>query len=692
MTAPTETTYLEYFSNDSNNPYTDDMKAGYRATMSLWRTTGSTVPTAHELRVQTCLEFSTTPIGAVGVFVGGTEETPGGVLKLIQGMATYTGQPGKQSPEKGKPFAFVGDTMGLDIQSILMPEYMFEMTDETTIPGTTESFSQQRGADEDTILLGPYKNANAKGMKTKQTTRCSMYIPFELVPLVWGKDLNPKEAYDVLHPAIQARGLEEACGLLTTWLRMACISNGTDYESVITLDMDLVNRAVPIPVVHQRRSLLKRDLPALFPGGTGGAQGLDGVVAGLTALVDERRADRNQRTLEKLEEDRPTTVRKKFGGRVTDMLLRVSGAVRDEDLPKLYHELAGKPKGYPDRLLFQHQVHDMCNKLGIPKVEVTAGQMLALKNLKFIGAFPTDIGTSLDCFSIIPPNSTTKAGQEAVLKAQEQSNKYDTAATAIEEGVLGLDDMTKLKGKGAYIPADRSEAMAQLTAYHGLAATLFGETCVAVSSYKQFLLQYQGLEGEVTGALIRSHGPKLAPATMVYHINLIWRHWLKRKMDGPTEQVVPAPDFTIGLTQHQTLQNTSWAPDVSQVPALAKLAKPDNQGSTGGGTGGATGGATGGGNGTTSPSNRVRNPNRLPELVGNSPLAQRVSTARISDVIRDHGVPPKGRRNGAEVDRCINYHAKGQCGTNCVRVNDHHPIPAGEKQAFLEWCQTAFQA
>ena len=694
MTAPTATTYKEYFSNDSNNPYTDDRKEGYKATASFWRTTGSTVPTANQLRTQTVLEFTTAPIGAVGVFVGGTEDTPGGVLKLIQGMATYTGQPGKSSPEKGKPFAFVGDTMGQDIQSILMPEEMFEETQETTIPGTHETFTQLRKADEDSALIGPFKGAKAAGMKTKQTTRYSMYIPFELVPLVWNKDLSPMEAYDILYPAIQAKGLDQACSLLVTWLMMACIAGAEDNESVLSMDMDLVTKAVPIPVVHQRRSILKRDLPALYPGSAVGAQGLDGVVAGLTALVDERRADRNQRATEKLEEDRPTTVRKKFGGRVTDMLLRLSGAADDDDLPKLYHELAGKPKGYPDRLLFQHQVHDMCTKLGIPKMEVTAGQMLALKNFKFIGTFPTDIGTALDCFSIIPPNSTTKAGQEAVLKAQEQASKYDHAATAIEEGVLGLDDMGKLKGKGAYIPADRSEAMAQLVAYHALAATLLGDTCVAVTSYKQFLLQYQSLEGEITGALNRSHGPKLAPATMVYHINLIWRQWLKKKMDGPTEPANLAPDFTIGLNQHQTLQNTSWAPDVSQVPVLAKLIKQDNSGSTGGGSGSGNGGSTGGnsGNGNSSASTRVRNPHRLPELVGNSPLAQRVNTARIADVIRTHGVPPKGRRNGEEVDRCIQFHAKGTCSTTCARANDHHPIPSGEKQAFLEWCQAAFQA
>ena len=58
---------------------------------------------------------------------------------------------------------------------------------------------------------------------------------------------------------------------------------------------------------------------------------------------------------------------------------------------------------------------------------------------------------------------------------QELFEKYDHASTAIEEGVLGLDNMSKLKSKGAYIPADWRDVMSQLKSYHGMAYTLFGK-------------------------------------------------------------------------------------------------------------------------------------------------------------------------------------------------------------------------
>ena len=179
---------------------------------------------------------------------------------------------------------------------------------------------------------------------------------------------------------------------------------------------------------------------------------------------------------------------------------------------------------------------------------------------------------------------------------------------------------------------------------------------------------------------------------MVYYISSIWRYWIDQKVNGPADMVVDPPNFCQGLDQYLQYQNTSWVPDITQVPILAKWIKTDtNPGSTGGGSGGTSGGGGGGPN-TTTNSNKVRNPDRLPELVGSSPLALRITSARVADVLRDHGAPPVGRRNGTEVARCVKYHAKGACSSDCPRVADHQPIPAGEKQAFLEWCQRAFPA
>ena len=256
----TESTYQEYFANEANNPYKGDTKvAGYKATAAPWRTTGNTAaPKAPELLAHAALEFSQEPVGALGIFVGGSKENPGGVLKLCHGLHKYSGQPGQASVHKGKVFAFVGDVTSGSIQSIRMDQELFKTTEAVVAPDSVEAFNHYLTETTSEVLVGPIDDPNAKGvMKTK--TRPCMFIPFELVPAVWNQDLNPHEALLRIVTGIRRKSLDEACGHLINWLLVACTSKaGTQsgIMSVVTQDAALLTQEVPNHVVEQRHRLL----------------------------------------------------------------------------------------------------------------------------------------------------------------------------------------------------------------------------------------------------------------------------------------------------------------------------------------------------------------------------------------------------------------------------------------------------
>ena len=139
-------------------------------------------------------------------------------------------------------------------------------------------------------------------------------------------------------------------------------------------------------------------------------------------------------------------------------------------------------------------------------------------------------------------------------------------------------------------------------------------------------------------------------------------------------------------------------PRYDNIPLLKLLAKAppsNNRGNTGGGGGGGrtpapapspAAGATG------REAKRVRNANRDPRYVGNSPLAIMIKQRPIRDAIprADAPVPVYRASDGAEKPRCLSWHLKGVCMEDCERADDHIPLDQAQVDALHAWCSPAY--
>lgn len=217
MAAMAHLTYSELFADETKNPFTGDKKVGYKTVLSAYRPSNAPQASSTLLR-NAVLDFSR-PIGALGLFVQ-DGSTPGGTLHVLHGLLVHPGDAGAPTPERGEVFAFADEVCGVDILSVRMGRDQLEFCNPINIASTHVEHLAKLTAEPDDPLMGPFED-DADGVKNAQKARLTMFIPFEFVPLVIGKNLSPRAAFEILVPAIIAAGMEDACAHLLMWLQIA---------------------------------------------------------------------------------------------------------------------------------------------------------------------------------------------------------------------------------------------------------------------------------------------------------------------------------------------------------------------------------------------------------------------------------------------------------------------------------------
>jgi D-alanyl-D-alanine dipeptidase len=87
----------------------------------------------------------------------------------------------------------------------------------------------------------------------------------------------------------------------------------------------------------------------------------------------------------------------------------------------------------------------------------------------------------------------------------------------------------------------------------------------------------------------------------------------------------------------------------------------------------------------------VRNPNRDPSVVGNTPLARNVHSRGVAVAItaadRD---PPEVVRSGTRYPLCVSWNGRGKCFEFCERAADHEELSEAEATDFHSWCEVNY--
>jgi hypothetical protein len=88
---------------------------------------------------------------------------------------------------------------------------------------------------------------------------------------------------------------------------------------------------------------------------------------------------------------------------------------------------------------------------------------------------------------------------------------------------MTTDDATRMWDYKGYVASDWMEARLQIRSVACLMGALLGTTYPVFMCYKVFLRKYDLMEPKVRREFEVVHGPRLGPALLVFHVQLMWR-------------------------------------------------------------------------------------------------------------------------------------------------------------------------
>jgi hypothetical protein len=240
-------------------------------------------------------------------------------------------------------------------------------------------------------MVGPFGATDA-GIHTISTRTC-MFVPFELVSIIMGKDYTASEAFEISHTLLEDTGLDGVCAPFLEFLQVASTHQSEEIALPVALqdEMGLVKRTIrPVVIQHRRETILYHFLPEVRPTTVPASDAFVASMSdGLTHIAAEMHVDRRARDMRAVETLRKKTFRYKYGERIVDILLLLTGASDDYLLPTFYQELGGRKKGESEHVILQREVNQRDEVLGVLPFKVTPSQSIALKTFDFCGLVNT---------------------------------------------------------------------------------------------------------------------------------------------------------------------------------------------------------------------------------------------------------------------------------------------------------------
>lgn len=183
---PSLRTFLELYSNWEANPWDKDYHRRLKAHYSVWDASGATPLSVADLLAEVHLDLGTKPVGAVGIFVKGTEaDVPkGGELVLLHSFHVHNGE--------------YGDVSGTRPDCLEVASDLFAVANTVRIMKTAKFHHEHLNATSTNApLVGPH-TCNLHNTKEDIKTRKAMFIPFTVVEYVIAAKFSPQAAFEVL--------------------------------------------------------------------------------------------------------------------------------------------------------------------------------------------------------------------------------------------------------------------------------------------------------------------------------------------------------------------------------------------------------------------------------------------------------------------------------------------------------------
>jgi hypothetical protein len=256
---------------------------------------------------------------------------------------------------------------------------------------------------------------------------------------------------------------------------------------------------------------------------------------------------------------------------------------------------------------------------------------------------------------------------------------------------LTSTDAKELAKSKAYITVDWSEARAQVEYYQPVIGTILGKNHVTTKAYVAAVRYAEGIFLELKEALNAKVGFKQAPSMFTFIFQSHFGGWFREQFIS--EEPVPPPDLISMFRRFSMGRNLDWLPVTTGIKVLDDLKEVVIPGRP------TTGGASGGTGPLPSPRREsalgklYNNPDQDQRFKEDNPFCKIIQDRKIrkgEEAAKEQGVSLPTAPDGKE--RCLTWHIKGFCYTNCKHKLDHVKLESSkETDDVYKFARAGFQ-
>jgi hypothetical protein len=621
-------------------------------------------------------------------------------IVIIHHLFEVSLAPGEESEHQGLVYAFQGDMIGRQLPIIIqIPADGFGITTQLNRPLnliTPNALNTRLLAD---INVGSLRvEATDAELRTARCRRLC-FLPSTIAALMLGKNLSPRRAFEIVHAAVEERGIAQECEPMLNWFVASCITGANHIPYTAsppfvrpTPDEDLYKAALTI-IDHELPGLNAPEPgPATMAAAPPAPPMADlrhlaqSVIAATDAMSNIALTNRPAVKTAK-------TPRSHFGSAL-DQVMRLCLVESEQHLPALLWEVA-------DVTRTQH-MGVIRNRLSATAHQMQMASPLVTKSVADVITGPhfacPDRGIltqGLSPFLFLPRNATDRAVYDKAM---------NTYRDLVENGNVNASDAAKMDALDtAPIQIRTYSQMKQVLGdFHVFLHTLFaprsnlvdldedqdprgGAPHPLLAAWDLFWRQVQVQEPMLIDAC---EAPGV-PFGMVRWIQV--RTALYAHNQCASQEQVRVPRFMellddIAVSRH-------WMPDVQ--PAHRNFGGVVS-------TAGTPAPATAPSNTAAPARNAARAPgntsnNRGAEVVNPSPhddFASFNSVTRLLKEILDESAAAGARlpftKHTPAITYCLSWHLRKKCNDTCNRKADHITHTTVDRKALKDWCTQHF--
>jgi len=522
-------TYRSFYDADENDPYHGD----YLDALDYFRlpAAGGNIPAPQDVASRVYHAATREPLALLLLCrddANAAVNDPGRI-HVFHRAAMYFPQMGSETQWDHMAFAFIGDLVHQQIQTVRLPVDAFHQVPVFIIPSAVR-LANEFAADPTAELVGPYTN-NDPEIEPFRTRRV-MLLPHRFVNIFLGQNLTPRRAYADVLARVTADGTAVACAPLMDWLRAACTRitiNGANSEASPMAQMHPGAPVADAELLRHRWELVSRDLPALDPAQV--QHSAQHIATSIGQLATKTHMTREEAAHARGARDN-RTVESRFRLNMQH-LLHYCNAYTISELPQIWTEVARADKAQVPAVVQQAMEAASFEIAGKEcGFQVTTSLATKIVNLTWRSLDIDDLANGLTPFLLAPRAPHERA---------EQQRQVDIAGIVYSGTTASLSDAVHLMaGDDARVPLDWLQAKACLQNFTVLFHALLGHNHPLVAELVTLLEQFRDYEDNLTRLQPPPHVSHLdLPTLVVRWVQVRVSNWLKRQYMSPGLATMP---------------------------------------------------------------------------------------------------------------------------------------------------------